>query len=174
MAKTKEEKQQLLDEYREILAQKPSYILVDTNKVSMPIITELKKALAESNSSFKAIKNTLFKIAAQEADQPTKIQELEDSTGVIVVGEEPTAPAKALRKIQKEHSVFETKFAFLFGEIAEKEDVDMLAEIPSREELLAKLVGSMSSSISGFMNTVTGNVRQFTQAVSEIQKSKEN
>jgi large subunit ribosomal protein L10 len=170
MAKTKQEKKELMEQYQEALQDKPNYILVDMHGVTMPQITELKKNLKETGSEFFVVKNTIFKIAAREADQPTPLQELEGATGVIVCGPEVTEPAKILKDLQKEHETMETKFGVLFGDMAEAQKVSELAEIPSREELLSKLVGSMSSPLRGFMTSVTGNARQFVQVLSQIEE----
>jgi len=172
MAKTKEQKKEILESYKELLKDSHDYILVDTSGVTMSEITELKKALKESGGTFCVLKNTLFKIAAQEASQPTHVQELADATGIIVCGDDPTAAAKALKNVQKEHEIMGTRYAVLFGDIAEAEKVHALADIPSREELLAQLVGSMNSPLTGFMQVIQGNVRNFVYALAEIQKSK--
>lgn len=170
MAKTKEQKQKMLDNYKEKLKENPNYFLVNTDKVSMPRITELKMSLEESNSTFVVVKNTLFKIAADETEQPVQTQEIEGPTGVVFCGGEVTQPAKALKELQKEYEVMETKSAVLFGEFADAKKVKQLAEIPSREELLSKLVGSMNSPVSGFMSAVKGNVRQLIFALKDLQK----
>ena len=172
MAKTKGQKKTLLEQYKELLKDNPDYILVDTDRVSMTEITELKNSLRESDALFFVVKNTLFKIAAQETDQPTQIQEISDATGVIVCGDDPTAAAKALREIQKEHEVMDTRFGVLFGEVSDSGKIDTLAQIPSREELLAKLVGTLNAPLSGFALVVSGNTRDFVHVLSEINKGK--
>jgi len=173
MAKTKEQKTELMNRYKEVLADNPDYILVDTDRAGTEEITTLKKTLRESGAKFMVLKNTIFRIAAQEADQPTKVQEVTDSTGMVVVGDDPAAAAKALKEIQTEHEVMDTKFGVLFGELAEQDKIKAIADIPSREILLSKLVGSMQAPLSGFASVVTGNVREFVYALSEVQKSKD-
>lgn len=172
MAKTKDQKKELIEKYKSVLKNNPDYVLVNTDQVTMPQITELKKNLQESNGSFFVVKNTLFKIAAEETGQPVKIQEISAATGVVVFGDEPTEPAKALRAMQKTYKVLDTRFGVIFGDITDADKVQELAEIPSREELLAKLVGTLNSPLTGFMSTARGNVRKFVHALSEIQKSK--
>lgn len=172
MAKTRDQKKALLDQYKDALKGDPNYIIVDTDAVSMAEVSELKKELREHGGKYLVLKNTLFKIAAQDAGQPTRIQEITSSSGVIVCGEDPTASAKALKKIQDEHEVMETKFAILFGEVEEPEKVAALAEIPPKDVLLAQLVGSFNGPLSGFAQVLQGNVRDFVYALSEIQKKK--
>jgi large subunit ribosomal protein L10 len=172
MAKTRKEKKAMLDQYKDILSEKPNYFLVDIDKAGMTEITELKKALSDTGGQFVVLKNTLFKIAAQEADQPTKLQELTDATAMVVCGDDPTEAAKALKQIQDEHEVMGTRLAVLFGDIAEAAKVDELARIPSRDELYAKIVGSLNSPLSGFVQVMQGNVRDLVYALSEIAKAK--
>ena len=172
MAKTKSEKKLLLETYKEILQSKPNYILVNTVSAGTPQINALKKLLKESKAKFYIIKNTIFKIAAQEAEQPTAIQELTEQTGLIVCGDDPTAAAKSLKSIQKEHEVMPARYGVLFGEIAESTKNDQLAEIPSREILLAKILGSMQAPITGFAQVLNGTVRNLVYALSEVQKRK--
>ncbi len=173
MAKTREEKKQLLEQYKTALEDNPNYILVDMHGVTMPQITKLKQNLKETGSEFFVVKNTIFKIAAQEKEQPTKLQEIEDATGVIICGEDITEPAKILKDMQKEYKVLNTKSGVLFGEMAKAEKVEALAEIPSREELLGKLVGSMISPLRGFMGAATGNVRDFVYALSQVKEKRQ-
>jgi len=172
MAKSRDQKSELLSKYQDALKDSPNYIIVNSDKVSSTQLTELKKALRESNANFMIVKNTLFKIAAQETNQPDKVQEIIDSTGVIICGEDPTSAAKVLSDMQKQYENLDTKFAVLFGEYAESSRVNDLANIPSREVLLSKLVGSIQSPLSGFVSVAQGNVRQLLTALSEIQKNK--
>lgn len=164
----------MLEEYKTILADKPNYFLVDIDRVGMIEITELKQALAESGAQFFVLKNSLFKIAAEEAGEPTQLQEVGDATGMIVCGDDPTEAAKSLKQLQEEHEVMGTRIAVLFGDIAEASKVDDLARIPSREELYAKVVGSLNSPLSGFVQVLQGNARNLVYALSEIAKSKES
>lgn len=172
MAKTKKQKEVLLNKYKDALKDGANYILVNSDKVSSTELTELKKTLKENGSNFMILKNTLFKIAAQESNQPIEVQEIIDSTGVVVCGENPTAAAKVLSNIQEEYTNLDTKFAVLFGEYSGSEKVSELASIPSRDELLSQLARSIQAPLSGFVTVVQGNVRELLTALSEIQKSK--
>lgn len=172
MAKTKTEKKVLLDTYKDILQNKPNYILVSTAKAGTQEINALKKLLKESKAKFYIIKNTLFKIAALEAEQPTVIQELTEQTGLIVCGDDLTAAAKSLKTIQKEHEVMSSRYGVLFGEIAESAKIDQLAEIPSREVLLGQILSSMQAPVTGFAQVLNGTIRNLVYALAEVQKQK--
>jgi len=66
------------------------------------IITDLKKELKQNNANFTVLKNTVFKIALQDTDQPVEIQDFDGATAVIYFDNDPTTPAKLLRDILKE------------------------------------------------------------------------
>lgn len=172
MAKNKEQKGKLLEKYADSLKDCTNYIIVNADKVGSVELTKLKKSLKNSGASFMIVKNTLFKIAAQETNQPNEVQEIMNSNGLVVCGEDPTKAAKVLSEIQKEYENLDTKFAILFGDYTGADKVSELANIPSREILLSKLVGSIQSPLSGFVSVAQGNVRQLLTALSEIQKNK--
>ncbi len=172
MSKTKVQKKQLLTKYQELLKEKPNYILVNTAKVGTTQIDELKKLLKEGQHKFMIIKNTLFKIAAQETEQPTVLQELTEQAGIIVCGDDPTTAAKALKEMQKKHNTMETRYGILFGNVEDASKINQLAEIPSREVLLAQMMGSMQSPLSGFARVINGTVRNLVYALAEVQKKK--
>ncbi len=174
MPKTKSQKKQLVEQYKEMLKENPNYILISMDKVNTPQINELKKQLRDSNSQMFVIKNTIFKIAAEEMKQPTKVQELEGNNGIIVFGEDPTQPAKALKDLQKKYEIMTAKFGVLFGDAVEESKIKELASIPPKEVLLAKILGGLQSPISGIMAVLNGNVRKFVYALSEIQKTKQS
>ncbi len=163
----------MLDSYKEAFETCENYIIVNTDKVGTAEVTDLKKALSESGATFSVVKNTLFRIAAQDSEQPTRIQEIENATGVIFCGEDVAAAAKALAETQKEHEILDTKVGVLFGSVTGPEKVKELADIPPREVLLAQLLNVINAPLTGFMQTARGNIREFTYALTEIQKQKE-
>ncbi len=172
MAKNKAIKTELLNKYKEMLSNVGGYILVDTSNLDTASITNLKKKLTEIGSSYTVVKNSVFKIALSETEQPLQTQEFEGPTAVISYDEDPTAPAKLLKELRKslksETPVLSPRFATLKGEYISAERTMELSEIPSREVLLAKLLGTLNAPLSGFMNAVTGNVRGFTMIVKQL------
>lgn len=172
MAKTRNEKKALIDRYSELLSQHSDYILVDIGKAAMSHINKLKNQLKETGGEFHVIKNRLFKIAAEETKQPTKVQELAEATGLVVSGSDPTAAAKALKAVQKEFQVMPVRFGVLVGEVVDASQVSAYADIPPREELLARLVGTLNAPLSGFAQVLSGTTRSFVLALSEVGKKK--
>lgn len=168
MAKTRSEKTELLDKYKDILKNKGGYFLVNSDKTDTSTILDLKMKLKEVDADYTVVKNTLFKVALQDTDQPLETQDLEGPTAIIHFSEDPTVPAKLVKEVQKEKEVLNAKGGVYEGEFLSEEKVMQLAEIPSREVLLAQLVGTMNAPLTGFMNAVTGNVKGLTVVLKGI------
>jgi large subunit ribosomal protein L10 len=168
MAISRDKKTELLEEYKKILTDHEGYFLVNSDSIDTATITELKKELKDNNANFKVLKNTIFKIALQDTKQPVEIQDFEGATAVIYFSDDPTTPAKLVKDVQKETEQLGARGGVYEGQFLSEQKVMQLAEIPSREELLGMLVGSMSAPLTGFMNAVTGNVRGLTVALKGI------
>ena len=168
MAKTRSQKTELLNKYKEILKNKTGYFLVNSDKTDTVTVSKLKMELKNVNANYTVLKNTLFKVALQDSDQPLEIQEIDGPTAIIYFDEDPTGAAKLVKQTQKESELLSAKGGVFEGEFLSEERVMQLAEIPSREVLLSRLVGTMNAPLTGFMNAVTGNVRGLTMVLKGI------
>lgn len=168
MAKTHTQKTELLEKYKELLKGKTGYFLVSSDKSNTPTVSKLKLQLKDANANYTVVKNSIFKVALQETEQPLQTQEIDGPTAIIYFDEDPTKPAKLIKQIQKETELFEAKGGVFEGEFLTEEKVMQLADIPSREVLLSRLVGTMNAPLTGFMNAVTGNVRGLTMVLKGI------
>lgn len=168
MAKTHTEKSELLNKYKDILEKKSGYLLVNSDKVNTSAVTKLKIKLKDANANYTVVQNSIFKIALQETNQPLEAQEISGPTAVIYFDDDPTAPAKLVKEMQKETELLDAKFGVYEGEFLSEERVMQLAEIPSKEVLLSRLVGTMNAPLTGFMNAITGNVRGLTMVLKGI------
>lgn len=168
MSKSRSQKTELLEKYKEILQSKEGYFLINSDKADTQTTTGLKIQLKDVGANLAVVKNSIFKVALQETDQPLNTQTFDGPTAIIYFDEDPTAPAKLVKEIQKKTPLFDARGGVYEGEFLTAEKVMQLAEIPSREILLGKLLGTMSAPVSGFMNAVTGNVRGLTMVLKGI------
>lgn len=168
MSKNRTQKEELLKKYKDLIESKSGYLLVNSDKLDTPTVTGLKIQLKDVDANFTVLKNSIFKVALQETDQPLQTQEFDGPTALITFENDPTTPAKLVKKIQKETELLEPRSGVYEGEFLSAERVMQLAEIPSKEVLLSRLVGSMSAPLTGFMNAVTGNVRGLTVVLKGI------
>jgi large subunit ribosomal protein L10 len=169
MAKTRAQKTELLDKYKDILKNKGGYFLVNSDKTDTTTVLDLKMKLKDVDANYTVVKNSLFKVALQDTDQPLQTQEeLEGPTAIIYFDEDPTAPAKLVKEVQKEKELLNPKGGVYEGEFLTEERVMQLAEIPTKEVLLSQLVGSINAPLTGFMNAITGNVKGLTVVLKGI------
>lgn len=174
MAKTRAQKTELLKEYKDILKNKGGYFLVNSDKTDTTTVLDLKMKLKDVDANYTVVKNSLFKVALQDTEQPLETQDLEGPTAVVYFDEDPTVPAKLVKEVQKEKEVLDAKGGVYEGEFLTEERVMQLAEIPTREVLLAQLVGTMNAPLTGFMNAVTGNVKGLTVVLKGISEKDAN
>lgn len=149
MAKV-ELKQPVIDEIKELLKDAASATVVDYRGVTVQQDTELRKQLREAGVKYKVFKNTMIKRAAEGTDFAQLDPALEGPTAIAIAYDDATAAARIIAKFKKEAPALELKAAVVEGKFFDAEGVKELSTIPSREELLGRLLGSIKSPISDF------------------------
>jgi len=168
MPKARNQKEVLLEQYKAILANNPGFIAVDSSKLNNITITALKRKLKEIGSDYVVVKNTIFRIALDDAKKPVELTQFDGQTAIISYASDPTEVAKLIKAAQKETQLMEARYGLIDGSYVKKEEVMALADIPAKPQLIAQLLSTMNGSLTGFMNAVTGNVRGFVQVVSKL------
>ncbi len=173
MAKSFGEKESLLESYKDLLESYQGYFTVNPTSISNVKITKLKKELKNLKGNITVVKNSVFKIALRDKEElPTEAIDFDGPTAAVFFKEEPNEVAKLIKEIQKETDQFEAKYGILEKEYIAKDKVMQLADIPSREILLSQLMSTMNGPVKGFMNGVTGNVRDFVTIISKLSDKK--
>lgn len=136
-------------------------IVISTSYAGLPVtdMTALRRALREKEVLYKVVKNTLAYIAAENAGKP-EIKEIIQGPSAIAFGYgEPTDPAKALSDfIRETRSPLEIRGAVLDGRVLDSEQVQQLANLPGKDELVALMLSRMQSPISGLVNVLNGPI----------------
>jgi len=166
------EKEAVVKELTDKFGTAKSLVITDYLGLNVAEITELRSKLREAGVEFKVVKNTLATIAANDVEMEEMTEFFSGPTAIAFGEEDAVSPAKILVEYAKEHEVLEIKAGFLNGEIISKEKVESLAEIPSREELLAKAFASMKAPLSGLVNVLQGNIRGLVQVLNQIKEEK--
>ena len=166
------EKANKVAELKDLLSSSKGVILVNYAGLNVADDTELRKQMREAGIKYLVAKNTFLRIAAKEAGLEGLDAYLEHNTAVAFSPEDPVAPAKILNDFSKKHEALQLKCGALDGKVISVEEVKALAELPSREELLAKL-GSMQAPISGAVNVLQGVIRNFVYVVDAVREKKE-
>lgn len=133
----------------------------------------LRGKLREVGTEFRIVKNTLTSLAADEANVPDLKPLLVGPTAVAFAKEDAVATAKALNDFARESRILEIRGALLEGSVIGVKEVQDLADLPSREVLLAKVVGGMQAPISGFVSVLQGTLRQFVYVLDAVREQKE-
>ena len=139
--------------------------------MSVPQITELRKAFSSNSVNYKVIKNTLTKIAAKEAGYEGKFDELLENQVAIAFSEDPVAPARVIKDFLKENEdSIEVLGVFFDGELYDAGKYKQLANLPSKEVLLGKFVSCSNSPMYGLASTLNGSMSKLVFALRAIQK----
>jgi large subunit ribosomal protein L10 len=137
-------------------------------------VTELRKIFFEENLEFYIAKNTLIKLAAEN----NKIKGLEDflsgPTALAISYDEPTKPAKVIKKFAKEHDKPEVKGILFEGKVLQNDSFDSIASLPSREELLSHFVGTIQSPLSGVVRTLNASISNMVYLLTNLKDLKNN
>jgi large subunit ribosomal protein L10 len=146
-----------------ILAEKfeKSAIVITTNYAGLPVgqMTELRRALREAGVEYRVIKNTLAFLAADQAGRPAVKDVIDGPTGIAFGYGEPTEPAKALSGfIRSTRSALTIQGGELDGRALSSDDVQRLADMPTRDVLVATLLMRMNAPISGLVNVLNGPI----------------
>ena len=139
--------------------------------------TELRRELRAAGVSYHVVKNTLTAIAAKEAGMEDLISHLEGTTALAVSSEDAVAPAKVISEFIKKNKLDDTGVLVVKAGIVDGKVIDAavkaLASLPSREVLVAKLLGSMQSPINNTVNVLQGVIRHAVYVLDAVRQQKE-
>ncbi|MFH1509936.1 MAG: 50S ribosomal protein L10, partial [Candidatus Nealsonbacteria bacterium] len=135
-------------------------------------ISILRKQLKENGSELKVVKKTLASLALKENKLDFDKNSLKTEVGFIFGFEDEILPAKTVYKLSKTNENLKILGGFIDGLHKDGAEVTVLAQLPSRQELLAKMIGSLSSPASGFVNVLQGNIKGLVLALNAISKNK--
>lgn len=172
MAVSKAKKQEILAELKVKFSEATSVVFVKNNGLTVEEILGIRGELRKTGDAFKISKKTLIRLALKELELPEVEDDILSGPIGVAFGTDEISVAKTLEKIAKSNERLELMGGILEGKVLSRDDVVALAKMPSKEELLAKLVGSLKSPISGFHGVLHANLRGIVQVLDQIQKQK--
>ena len=149
MAKV-ELKQPVVEEISASIKDAQSVVLVDYRGLTVEQDTNLRKQLREAGVTYKVYKNTMMNFAFKGTDCESLAPYLEGPSAMAVSTTDATAPARILCKFAKDAPKLEVKGGVVEGIAYDAAGIENIAKIPSREELLSRLLGSMQSPVANF------------------------
>jgi large subunit ribosomal protein L10 len=147
-------------------------IFSDFTGTTVAKMKDLRDELRKSGSTYKITKKKLIELSFQEAGIEVDSSKMEGQLGVAIGQEDEVSAAKVLAKFAKENKNFKILEGVLEKKLISVEEVMALSKLPSREELLAKFVGTINAPVSGFVNVLAGNIRGLMTVLKGIADSK--
>lgn len=172
-------KQDVVAQLKEQLESAKGVVLTSYKGLTVAQDTELRRELREAGVSYHVVKNTMLRIAAKEAGIEGIEEHLEGTTAFAFSTEDAVAPAKVICGFIKKNKledaeVLTVKVGMVEGKVIGVDEVKALAALPSREELIAKLLGSMNAPISNTVNVLQGVIRNAVYVLDAIRSQKES
>ncbi|NMA48731.1 MAG: 50S ribosomal protein L10 [Tissierellia bacterium] len=163
LAKTK-----VIDEIKEKIELSQAVVLVDYRGLDVAQLTELRKKYREAGVDYKVYKNTMMKFAFKDLGYDEFNEFLKGPSAVAFGIEDPVAAAKVTAEFAKKNEKLEIKAGIVDGKIINIEEVKSLAELPSKEVLVAQVLGGLNAPIQGFTNVLQGTIRSLAIVLNAI------
>ena len=150
-----------------------SAFLTDFTGLSVEEVTELRRKLREKENEFLVVKNTLARRGAKEAGIEDVIPYLQGPIAIAFSYNDPASPARVISDFIKAHKKPSVKACLIEGDVLPGEQAAEIANWPTREELLARLVGQLNAPITGLVMCLNDVTRRFVQVLNAIKEKKE-
>ena len=173
MPKTKEQKKEALKVVQEKLKDSKAVVFSSDTGSNVKTIEELRKELKENNAEYLVIKKTLLRKAIKDMGETDQLDDLAGSVALTFSYNDEVSGAKILNKYAKGSGVLNLGGGILENAFIMPEMVKKLATLPSREELLAKLVGTINGPLRGLVGVLSGTTRNFVGVLNAIKDKKE-
>jgi len=166
------EKVQAVVELQERLRRARGLILADFRGLSVPEMETLREELRKNGVEFRVVKNTLFGIAAQSLQLQGLDAFLQGPTAVAIAYDDPTVPARVMVEFIRQYRKLELKGGLVEGRVVDAAGIRALAELPSRSELVARVVGSIQAPLAGLVGVLRGLQRTLVYVLDQIRSKR--
>jgi len=170
---SKAAKSEIVKEFSEVFKANPTVLLVEYKGLSVSEIEGLRTELKGADAKLKVVKNKLLKIAAKD----TEIEQLNDlltgPTAIAVCDSDATAAAKVFVKSAKDQPLLVIKGGLVDGSLVNAEEIAAISKLPSRQEMMAQLLGALSSPMSNLLGALTQMQTKLLYALEAVKDTKE-
>ncbi|NLN14267.1 MAG: 50S ribosomal protein L10 [Tissierellia bacterium] len=171
--KSLQAKKEIVEEIKSKIEKAESVVLVDYRGLNVEQLTELRKRYREANVDYKVYKNTMMRFAFKDAGYEGFEEYLKGPSAIAFGYDDPVQVAKITAEFAKEHDQLEIKAGIVDGQIVGIDGIKSLAELPSREVLIAQTLGGLNAPIQGFANVLHGTIRSLAIVLNAIAEEKE-
>lgn len=169
-----DEKKRITEELSERLSESEIIYLTDFTGLNVQDMTEFRDRLAREGVDYRVVKNTLALRALDEVDLPDISEHFRGPTGLVLGERDPVAPAKILKEFAEEHDEKPSlKVGIVERRLVEPEEISTLADLPTREELLGSIAGSLTASVGGMVGMLNRLLWSIGSMAEEVAKKRE-
>ena len=169
----RKEKEQAVAELHERLKSVKLAVLSGYSGMNVEKITALRNELRKTGTEFRVVKNTLLGIAAQGTDFAGLKDNLKGPLSLSMMGGDVASPTKVLIDFARKNPELDIKFAWMDGKMVSRQQLDLISELPSREVLLATLVGTIAAPLTQLVGVLQQKVASVVYVLKAIQEKKE-
>jgi len=168
----KDEKKELVTQLHEDLGESQAVFVTDYIGLNVEKITKLRKSIKGAGGTFKVVKNTLLRRAAKDTSADVVNDLFIGPTAIAMVKGDPLGVAKALVDFAKDNEALEIQGGILGTQVLDLDRIQSLAKMPSKEVLLAKMLGSLNAPITNFVGVLAAMPRQLLYVLKAIENQK--
>jgi len=167
----RDEKTEVISEVKELLESSTAVYLTDYSGINVEDISDLRNQFRKEGVRYRVFKNNLFKRALDESGKFEKLADhLTGMTGFAFTSTNPVAPAKIINKYFGEKEKLSLKACYVEGEYYDSSQLKTLATLPSKNELIAGIMGSLDSPVSGIVGAINAVIRDLANVIDQISK----
>lgn len=166
------EKQETVEQLHQVFSESTAVLLINFSGIGVAQETELRRSVTKIGR-YQVVKNTLALRAAKETPMAELSEHFQGPTAIAFTREDPAGLAKSLKAFLKDHPQMSFKAAVLDRQTLSAEQVSELAELPGREELLAKLVGLMQAPLNSLAGVFQSPLRALGSALKQVVEKKQ-
>ena len=167
----KNEKADIISEVKEMIENASAVYLTDFSKINVADISNIRNEFRKEGVTYKVIKNTLFERAMNDAGKFDKLTDhLVGMTGFAFTSANLVAPAKIIKTYFDKNKKLSLKAAYIEGQFYDGKQLDLLATLPSKAEIVSGILGSLNAPASGIVGVLNAVVRDLVSVIDEISK----
>jgi large subunit ribosomal protein L10 len=167
------EKKNIVDNLNQRFSKSAIVIVSDYKGLDVSTINDLRRKLKEENIEFQVVKNSLLTRASEQTDVDLLKDHFKGPNAVALSYDDPAAPAKVLTDFAKDHEALEIKVGVMNGKVLELNEIKALSALPSREELLAKLLATFNAVPASLVRTLNEIPKKLLYLLSAVKEQKE-
>lgn len=169
---TRRQKEEIVKALREEFEKVPAVFVTTFKGMTAEESNQLRQLLREKKARYKVVKNTLLRLASSGTPAEPLQKFIEGATGIAIAYEDPVEVAKVLVEFAKEHESLVNRGGVLQGKPLEAAALEQLAKLPSREVLLAQLLGTLQAPVANFVQLLAAIPRNFLYVLKAIEEKK--